>query len=446
MMLLFGNSKNNASRKRSINPIIFPKLHSLKRTSPQLFRRQSPDDSDDPECFHRAIGGILLLAQFFGILPIYYVRADTVEKMSFRKYTPRNFYAYFVFIGVCFMTVVSIVHMITTLGTISFQTRGGIADATVGAIFYGNSLLGNILFLRLCPRWITMQYDWRAMERVIDNRGKWSRPRLRARFKIIAGAILGLALLEHVLSVINNTPNELWGGNHTFEDWLDVYTNRSHAFILKHVDYNFTFGLFILFVSRVATFTWNFTDLFVILVATGIADRYKHLNKRIMRATPRELTFMDWHEIRECYAVLSALVKKVDSEISGIVLLSFINNIYFICLQLMNGLTPSESEHSIVNSLYFFGSFFFLIGRSVCVTLMTARINDECKIILPVLYNCPSVNYSLEAQRLQHQIASDDIALTGHRFFSITRNFMLAVAGAIVTYEIVLLQFNIAMQ
>lgn len=32
-----------------------------------------------------------------------------------------------------------------------------------------------------------------------------------------------------------------------------------------------------------------------------------------------------------------------------------------------------------------------------------------------------------KAQRLQYQLATDEVALTGLRFFSITRNFMLAV-------------------
>ena len=74
-------------------------------------------------------------------------------------------------------------------------------------------------------------------------------------------------------------------------------------------------------------------------VSTGLAERYKCLNARITTATPEQLAIIDWHAVRQCYAVLSALVKKVDTEISGIILLSFGNNIYFICLQLLNGLS-----------------------------------------------------------------------------------------------------------
>lgn len=168
-------------------------------------------------------------------------------------------------------------------------------------------------------------------------------------------------------------------------------------------------------------------------VSTGLAERYRSLNKSVIETSTGRLTANDWQNLRERYAALSALVKKVDSKISGIILLSFINNIYFICLQLLNGLAyvppwnyfmwsflwfyeysrvfciiwackwsdncfhrPMSEEKPIMNSIYFFGSFMFLIGRTISVTLLAARINDQCKIILPAIYTCPSVDYCVE--------------------------------------------------
>lgn len=46
---------------------------------------------------------------------------------------------------------------------------GGVAAATAGAIFYGNSVLGLIIFFWLSPRWVTLQRDWRSMEQFIDR-------------------------------------------------------------------------------------------------------------------------------------------------------------------------------------------------------------------------------------------------------------------------------------
>ena len=78
----------------------------------------------DPECFHRAISTILLTAQFFGILPINNIRADSVRKFSFRRWGPRVLYAYSVIIGVSFMTLISFLHLLKTLNANSFQTKG----------------------------------------------------------------------------------------------------------------------------------------------------------------------------------------------------------------------------------------------------------------------------------------------------------------------------------
>lgn len=46
---------------------------------------------------------------------------------------------------------------------------GGIAAATAGAVFYGDSVIALIVFLWLSPRWVTLQRDWRAMEQFIDR-------------------------------------------------------------------------------------------------------------------------------------------------------------------------------------------------------------------------------------------------------------------------------------
>ncbi|XP_043675727.1 gustatory receptor for sugar taste 64a-like isoform X2 [Vespula pensylvanica] len=399
------------------------------------------DDSEDS--FHRAISPILWWAQIFGLLPLSGISANLPSSLKFKKISFRTIYAVIVAFSISIMAVLSIIHMIRTLNADSFGVRGGVAEATAGAIFYGNGLCGTIMYLWLSPRWVILQNDWKAMERFIDS-NKYQRPRLRWKFIIISSAILLFALFEHALSVANNSTKFEWGTpNSTFANFLQVYTIKSHNFILESVDYSFAIGIYIFIVSKIATFVWNFTDLFVMLISTGLAERYKTLNKRLFVTAKKNANTIDWCEFRNDYALLSSLVKKVDNDISPIILLSFANNLYFICLQLLNGLSGPEAG-DILSNLYFFSSFAFLILRTCAVTLLTARINDQSKTVLPLLYSCSSSTYNIETQRLQYQLTTDDISLTGLRFFSITRNFMLALAGAIVTYEVVLLQFNVA--
>ncbi|KAK1137714.1 hypothetical protein K0M31_002209 [Melipona bicolor] len=358
--------------------------------------RNDPTDINAIESFHCAIGPVLSMARIFGLFPVTGIRSVSPSKLRFKIFSFITFYSSFIAAMVFFTTIVSVSHMLKTLNANTFRTRGGIAAATVGAVFYGNSLMGSILFFRLSLRWVSLQCEWRAMERYIDS-NSIEPTRLRWKFFFLSTVILVLSFIEHALSMFNSVEGYDWNApNSTFCNFLEV--------------------------------------------ATGLAERYKSLNKTLAVTVTKYRPTFYWRELREDYAILSCIVKKVDEHISSIILLSFANNLYFICLQLLNGL--SIPDENIMSAVYFFGSFGFLIFRTCAVTLLTARIHDQSKEALPYLYNCSTSSYGIEAQRLQYQLATDDVALTGLRFFSITRNFMLAVAGAIITYEVVLLQFN----
>ncbi|KAL6255770.1 hypothetical protein P5V15_013013 [Pogonomyrmex californicus] len=449
-ILPFLTQKNKANGTKIQISNSYPPEQSSSKERPFLHssflnEQTLPANNNDPESFHCAIGPILAIAQLFGVLPVSGIRRPSPLQLKFAKTSLRTLYAVLITAMVLFIAILSVMHMIRTLNSSTFEVQGGIAAATSGAIFYGNSVMGLIIFFWLSPRWIILQRDWRSMEHFIDS-NKMDRPKLRWKFYAIAASILLLALIEHILSIVVNTEKYDWSGsskNSTFKNFLQVYCTFSHAFVLESLSYNFALGIFIFIVSKLATFTWNFTDVFIMLVATGLAEKYKMLNKQVISFTSKHRTTIDWCGLREDYAALSCMVKKVDKDISPIILLSFANNLYFICLQLLNGL--SKQENSLINDIYFFGSFAFLIGRTVTVTLLAARIHDQSKVVLPLLYTCSASTYNVETGRLIYLLTTDEIALTGMRFFSITRNFMLAVAGAIVTYEVVLLQFNVTM-
>lgn len=128
--------------------------------------------------------------------------------------------------------------------------------------------------------------------------------------------------------------------------------------------------------------------------------------------------------------------------------------------------------------IYFFYSFGFVISRTVAVSVYASWINDESKRPVSFLHSLPlevydkevtiqnslklyKKNRTFQAHRLLNQIHFDLVALTGHNFFKIRRGFILnvrtasfvkgfvniivylfQVAAAIVTYELVLIQFN----
>lgn len=76
------------------------------------------------------------------------------------------------------------------------------------------------------------------------------------------------------------------------------------------------------------------------------------------------------------------------------------------------------------------------------MSLYTASINDESKKPLEVFRAVSQQDWCLEVKRFSEEVANDTIALSGMKFFNLTRTLVLSVAGTIVTYELVLIQFN----
>ncbi|EGI60659.1 Putative gustatory receptor 64f [Acromyrmex echinatior] len=99
-----------------------------------------------------------------------------------------------------------------------------------------------------------------------------------------------------------------------------------------------------------------------------------------------------------------------------------------------------------IRKIYFGFSFGFLLARTMAVSLYAASIHDESRLPAPILYSVTSSGYSNEVSRFLTQVTTDNISLTGMKFFSITRGLVLTVAGTIVTYELVLVQFNSVQQ
>lgn len=49
---------------------------------------------------------------------------------------------------------------------------------------------------------------------------------------------------------------------------------------------------------------------------------------------------------------------------------------------------------------------------------------------------------SFQIKRFVEEVSNDTIALSGMKFFFLTRKLVLSVAGTIITYELVLIQFH----
>lgn len=72
-----------------------------------------------------------------------------------------------------------------------------------------------------------------------------------------------------------------------------------------------------------------------------------------------------------------------------------------------------------------------------CVALCSLTLNKIVKLSNVSLYP-----FSSQIKRFTDEVYNDIVALSGKKFFYLTRHLVLSVGGTIITYELVLVQFK----
>lgn len=96
----------------------------------------------------------------------------------------------------------------------------------------------------------------------------------------------------------------------------------------------------------------------------------------------------------------------------------------------------------LAHALYFWFSLIYLITRTVVISLCAAEIQDQAKRPLYVLRKIKSDYWSEELRRFTEEISNAKVGLSGKKLFFINRSLLLSVAGTIITYELVLIQYR----
>ncbi|KYM99149.1 Putative gustatory receptor 64f, partial [Cyphomyrmex costatus] len=396
-----------------------------------------PSDTFNPstDSLHAAMRPIILLAQCFSILPVCGINKPDASYLRFTWYNPKVFYAIIVILGTFLVTLANI-HRLVTSGIDSTKMTT--------FVFFATAMMTAVMFIRLAIHWPCLALTWEKLEREFTSRHRRiSKTTLATRFKIVTFVVMLLALGEHTAAVMAAYTSALecaaYRGD---EDIIGTYFISQFPQIFTKWSYSHWKGIVIEILNILSTFAWNFVDLFLILISVALADQFRQLNSRLFSIRGKAMPEWWWAEARNDYNHLATLTRRVDTHISSIVLLSFAIDLYFICMQLLFSFNPIRG---IVRKIYFCYSFGFLLARTTAVSLYAASIHDESRLPAPILYSVTSSGYSNEVSRFLMQVTTDNISLTGMKFFSVTRGLVLTVR-TIVTYELVLVQFNSVQQ
>ncbi|XP_050309714.1 gustatory receptor for sugar taste 64f-like [Anthonomus grandis grandis] len=366
--------------------------------------------------------------QFLGILPQSNTNKSITE-MHFEWISWRILYTLILItclifaVGCCFM------HWVMHGSTI-LQIGNG--------VFYGGSLVTMILYLRLAMQWSKLMKSWCNIDKLMHI--NYGYPKcLDKRINIFTCIFLSLGLADYILSVCSRleTLYALYGKNTTAK----IYYNDTFPQFFVYIPYTIPSGIFCTIMTLHSSLSWALNDLFIIITSCAIALRFQQIYCRISLKMQKHKgnCVLFWKEIREDYDRLASFCKELDEHLSPIILLSFFLNIFFLLIQLYHSL---EKIALIVRKVYFIFSFVYLIFKTSIVSLYAAWINDESKSPTTILNSVDSSYYNVEISRLLVQISFDKTTLTGCKMFSVKRGIILSVASAIVTYELVLIQFS----
>uniref|UniRef100_A0A336LSC5 Gustatory receptor n=1 Tax=Culicoides sonorensis TaxID=179676 RepID=A0A336LSC5_CULSO len=390
---------------------------------------------DQNPCFYETSKYVFAFAQIFAVMPLtgLWTKSHDLNGLKFKWMSFNTIYSIFCIISIGAMCVIAASSTVAQYGL----KIGKISPL----VFYVVNWFSLIQFLFLAVKWPSIMLYWKKVENNLPKCKK--RAFIGHSIKFFAIFVICFSFVEHSMSIFSNLINVLHCPQ---EHSITEAFFRSHmGFIFNIIDYNLFLALFSKWMNIISTFTWSFMDLFIIMIALGLSNMFRRLNDFIFR---QDYTLMDedfWAEQRRSYRKICDLISEVDNATSTITLISFTNNLFFICLQLLNSLIffpLNSSQMPRMYEIYFWFSLSFLITRTCLIIITCSFINEESRKPLLIFRKIPSTKWCLEVKRFFTEIATSNIGLTGKRYFRVTRGLLLSITGTIITYELILFNFN----
>ncbi|KAJ8676536.1 hypothetical protein QAD02_012323 [Eretmocerus hayati] len=403
--------------------------------------------------FHQAVHPVIVIAQCFGLFPVSGIGSSKLSDLKFTWWSFKVLYCCLSISGSLALILFDILFLFNTTAVYNEKKRARkiiIGGPTVRLVFSLTATLGTVLLLKLAQQWPKLMASWEKVEKELNSKvtDHQTKPtNLATRFKLLTLGAMFLALSEHILCALSVYVESHPGmrSKDANNDTLTLYFKGQFPQIFAQVEFAYWKGFLAQLVIFFCTFSWNFVDLFIVISGIALSNLFSKLNNRI-KSVEEEFCFTTktmpdwwWAEARIDYNRVATIIREFDSQLSPIILLSFTTNLFFICIQFLCSFRLTTME---IETMYFIFSVSFIFVRLAMVSLCASSIHEESLTPLSILYSVDSSAYTKEVQRFLFQVTTDRIGLTGMKFFYITRSFILKVVGTVITYELVLIQFN----
>uniref|UniRef100_A0A182PZ87 Gustatory receptor n=1 Tax=Anopheles epiroticus TaxID=199890 RepID=A0A182PZ87_9DIPT len=389
-----------------------------------------PPEIDD---FHRAVRPFLLFSQLFSLFPLSGLFGATLQDIRFRWFGPGTIYSFYFFLS-ALVTLTAHLNYSLNVGTL------GPAEIS-GTMYYVLNLSGAIVFLVIATRWRTIMEKWRCLEETFlhppyAERRFWS---LKRVVVVIGATMLVLAFVEdalHVASVHYTNLQYFQRCDNSTPFWTQFY-QREHPKFFHYLPYSLPAVLLLELTHKIFLYVWTFMDLFIIFVALGLARRYEQFYRHIIQYKGRHVMGTVWRQLRLDYGRISILVAYMEDIMAPIIVCTTASDLYFIFFQMFNSFQFSAS---ILSEVYFKFSLVFLIFRTLAMLMIASNIHVASLRPLNILRSVPMSSWTIDVQRFTQELLSSRNCLSGYGFFFLNRGVILAMAGTLITYELVMLK------
>ncbi|XP_046661519.1 gustatory receptor for sugar taste 64f-like [Homalodisca vitripennis] len=371
----------------------------------------------------------IFVGQCFGLIPVRGIFSEDPKDLMFSWKAKRTIYSLII---LAITTIMSLMHI---SGSLKYH---GLGFKSLDYIVRGlMSIVHMIIFLGQAHSWPKLMIEWSKTERQM----KHFHPILGLSKKIYFFIFMfGLGTVLLVMArIIGNFPSFHQCSEDLSELFLlSVYAMQYYIFLVTDFSLYKTVISVVFLIHRCLMNVYD--ELTIIVFTYSLYLRFRQLQEHLFKAKDKRMPITYWTKMRETYNQLSRLTRRLDDHLAWMTLVCFASNLYFICDLLLRTLSFKKNS-SLTNWLTLYILLFTLV-RTFGAALMASAVHNESKKLLPLLFSITSDSYNREVGRFKMQVIHSEIMITGCNFFSLTRSFILTVAGTIATYEVVLLQFG----
>ncbi|XP_055605230.1 gustatory receptor for sugar taste 61a-like [Uranotaenia lowii] len=415
---------NTFQRQKNVLEIKKRKIHS------DFGNSSSKDGTVTADRFHQAIAPIILVIQIFGIFPLGNVMARNPGDYKFGRLHLCYWISAIAIFGGYALATLSINRVWSKLNVFNIDE----------ALFFGINATCSVITWKIAREWKFLTTRWYHTEELFLT-DAFVRVSLKWKIRLLAVTILLLALAEHSMCVLSNILSlykVAWNCKWDIPDHFHFYSSANFQSVFKVFPYNVPMAIYNQYVIISMTFTWNFVDLFIILVSIGIHARFHQLNIFIESRIHRKQDEQFWEQIRILYTTLCELMDVLNTHISKLMFISFGNDLYVLCKQISNA---NAHLPFFINKLYFLYSFTFLLLRTFLMFWYCSKVHDVSQEPFQLIEKVSSDDFCEELRRIQ-MYSKKGVGFSGLGLFRVTRQILLSVAGTIVTYELVMAMYR----